>query len=297
MLWALIRRFKWRVSATIGLVLAEAFLDLLFPLFIGIAINGLLVDSFGGLVALAALGVATLVVGSARRFFDTRAYAGIYEQVAAEVTDQQRRAGAPTSTIAARTNLLREFVDFLEDALPQLIASIVTVVGILVIIAALNLSVFFACLALLGVIVVTYAATSARNYRYNARYNDELETQVDKIASDDGALIGRHFRALMRWNRKLSDLETLNYGVVWLGVIALLVYAPIAIIEPGETEYGFAFSAIVYVFQYIEAIALLPLFVQQFIRLREISTRLHEDRIEPAEQPDPEHEAEPEPVT
>lgn len=283
MLWVLVRRFKWRVSATVVLVLAEACIDLLFPLFIGIAINGLLADSFAGLVALAALGAAALVVGSARRLLDTRAYAGIYEQIAAETVQRQRLAGAPTSAIAARTNLLGEFVEFLEDSLPQLIASTVAVVGILAIIAALDLSVFLCCLALLALVAVTYTATSPMNYRYNSRYNDELETQVDKISNTRAGVVERHFKSLMRWNRKLSDLETLNYSVIWVGVIALLIYAPVAIIEPGETEYGFAFSAVVYVFQYIEAIAVLPLFVQQLIRLREISTRLRQ--IDPQPKP------------
>ncbi|MEL7207064.1 MAG: ABC transporter six-transmembrane domain-containing protein [Actinomycetota bacterium] len=257
MLWTLIRRYRWRVGATLGLVLAEALIDLLFPLAIGVAINGLLDESVAGLVVLGALGVLALVVGSARRFFDTRAYAGIYETVAAETTDQQRRLGAPTSAIVARTNLLREFVEFLENTLPQLIGSAVTVVGTLGIIAALDLSVFVGCVALLGLIVATYVVTGPTNYGYNARYNDELEAQVDKLSGTDRRAVDGHFRELMRWNRKLSDLETVNYGVIWLGVIALLVYAPLAIIEPGQTEYGFAFSAIVYVFQYVEAIALL----------------------------------------
>ena len=72
----------------------------------------------------------------------------------------------------------------------------------------------------------------------------------------------------------MSDLETVSYIAIWTGVIALLVYAAIEVIEPGQTEYGFAFSAIIYVFQYVEALVALPLFIQQIIRLQEISGRL-----------------------
>ena len=85
----------------------------------------------------------------------------------------------------------------------------------------------------------------------------------------------------MRWNRQLSDLETVNYAVIWLGVIALLTYAPIQVIEPGQTEYGFAFATILYVFQYVEALVALPLFIQQVIRLREISSRLADEAEAP----------------
>ena len=145
---------------------------------------------------------------------------------------------------------------------------------ILVIIGGLNLNVFFACLGLLALMVITYWATAGRNLALNRGYNDELERQVTVIDSRRTDALGGHFRALMRWNRKLSDLETVNYIAIWLGVIALLVYAPIEVIEPGRTGYGFAFSAMLYVFQYIEAVVALPLFIQQLIRLRELSSRL-----------------------
>ena len=274
-LGALIRRFPWRVGATTGLVLVESIIELLLPLFIGLAINDLLQDEYGGLIALAGLGVAALVVGSLRRFVDTRAYAGMYEVIAAEMVEREQGRGTETSRIAARTTLLGEFVEFLEDSMPQIISAAIGTVGTLVIIAGLNTDVFLACLGLFVLLVATYWVSARRNFALNRGYNDELEQQVAAIDSRDGERIGLHFRTLMRWNRRLSDLETLNYVVIWLGVIAVLVYAPIEVIEPGETEYGFAFSTILYVFQYIDAIVMLPLFIQQLIRLQEIAERLN----------------------
>ncbi|MEM9466779.1 MAG: ABC transporter six-transmembrane domain-containing protein [Actinomycetota bacterium] len=273
----LVRRFPWRVGATVGLVLIEAIIELLFPLFIGLAINDLLDDRYGGLIALTSLGIAALVVGSVRRFVDTRAYAGMYEVIAAEMVERERARGTETTRIAARTTLLGEFVEFLEDSMPQIISAAIGTVGILIIIAGLDVNVLFACLALFVLLVATYWASARHNFRLNRGYNDELEGQVAAIESGDQDRVGLHFRTLMRWNRRLSDLETVNYAVIWLGVIAVLVYAPIQVIEPGETEYGFAFSTILYVFQYVDAIVMLPLFIQQVIRLREITTRLSAD--------------------
>lgn len=278
MLLKLAGRFKKRIGATAALVVLEAVIDLLFPLFIGIAINGLLDDRFGGVIALGALGIAALTIGSARRFFDTRAYNGIYEIIATEMTAREQQKGTRTSTIAARTTLLREFVEFLENSMPEIVNTIIGTVGMLIIIGGLNLNVFWACLALLALVLVVYRATSSRNYHLNAGYNDELEQQITALDSGEADRIGGHFKMLMRWNRRLSDLETVNYIAIWLGVIALLIYAPIQVIQPGTTEYGFAFSTIIYVFQYIEALVALPIFLQQAIRLNEISSRLTDNQ-------------------
>lgn len=282
----LILRFKWRVALTMSLVIVEAIVELLFPLIIGIAINGLLEDNRSGVMALGGLGVTALVVGSARRFVDTRAYAGVYETVANEVTERGRRNGTPTSTVAGRATLLVEFIEFLENSMPAIVTMVIGTTGTIVIVAGINLNVFWACLALLELVIVVYALNGRLSYELNQGYNDELEQQVTAIDSQDPTRTAQHFASMMRWNIKLSDLETVSYIAIWLGVIGLLVYAPIQVIDPGQTEYGFAFAAIIYVFQYIEALVTLPLYIQQTIRLQEISRRLETtqaDRGEPSD--------------
>lgn len=274
---SLLSRFRWRIIFTMALVLAGAIIDLLFPLFIGFAINGLLVQDTMPLVALGALGVSALVIGSGRRFYDTRAYAGIYTIIATEMVANEQQKETPLSGIAARATLLTEFVEFLENSLPMIVTSVMGVVGVLIIILSLNTSVFWAALALLILMIAIYVATGRWNFEFNKRYNDQLEEQVDVLSSQKLDLIETHFKLVMRWNIRLSDLETFNYVLIWLGIIALLVYSPVAVIDGGEDNFGTIFSTIMYVFQYIDAIVMLPFFIQQIIRLQEISARLSGD--------------------
>ncbi len=272
----LLTRFRWRIAFTLALVLLETALSLLFPLFIGFSINGLLQQSTTELIYLGVLGVLALIIGSGRRFYDTRAYAGIYTTISTEMVEREQQKNKPLSAIAARVTLLTEFVEFLENSFPMIVESLIGVVGVLLIILSLNTSVFFACLALLAVMIAVYLLSGKWNFRFNKRYNDELEKQVEVLSSQQLGMIERHFRAVMKWNIHLSDLETVNYAVIWTGIIAVLVYSPIAVIESGVINYGLVFSTLMYVFQYVESIVMLPLFIQQIIRLQEISTRLRE---------------------
>ncbi len=269
----LVSRFRWRVLATAALVIAEAIVDLLFPLFIGIAINGLLNDSRGGVIALGALSIGAVVVGSVRRLYDTRVYSQIYETTAREMVATEFAQGTSVSVVAARTTLLVEFVEFLENSMPMIVTNVINVIGILVIVATIELSVFAACLGVFLLMVGVYWATGRRNHRLNKGYNDELERQVAALSLRSDVSTARHFGALMQWNIRLSDLETYNYAAIWIGIVGLLVYAPIALVD-GTAEYGLVFAALVYVFQYIDGLLTMPLFIQQLIRLREISHRL-----------------------
>ena len=143
----------------------------------------------------------------------------------------------------------------------------------MLIVATLNLPVFFGCIAAAAATVGLYALTGRLTMRYNQGLNDEHEQQVDAVHSGDPRRLGRHLRAMMRWNIRLSDLEAANYGVNWVFMIALLVFAVSAAVEE-TSEYGAVFAVVMYVFQFMESMMLLPLFYQQWLRLREISGRL-----------------------
>ena len=271
---SLLLRFRWKILFTFALVTLEALTGILFPLLIGIAIDGLLEDSIDGVLYLSIAGVAALIVGSARRFYDTRIYSGIYCRITPEMIQNETNKDASVSRISARTGLLTEFVEFLENSMPEMINALISVVGILAIIATLNIDVFFACLSILGLIVFIYTITGKFNYKLNTKYNNQLDKQVDVLTAIDSIAIKSFYQELMRWNVKLSDLETINYFVIWVGVIAVFIYTPITVIGAGILSYGLVFSIIMYVFNYAGSIVSFPLFIQQVIRLKEISVRL-----------------------
>ena len=95
-----------------------------------------------------------------------------------------------------------------------------------------------------------------------------------QVLAKDAESVRIHFRNLMRWNIRLSDLETANYEVIFLGVVALMFYSPIALVT-GDVQAGTVVAALMYVFGYIEGLLILPYYAQQSIRLVEISRRLN----------------------
>ncbi len=103
-LFTLLKRFRWKIGVTIGLVLLELACALLYPLFIGFAINDLMDKSFQGLYMLVGLIFASLVIGSGRRFFDSRIYAKIYQTITMELVDKENDQNSSTSKISARIN-------------------------------------------------------------------------------------------------------------------------------------------------------------------------------------------------
>ena len=267
----LLKRFAGRFALTLGLVVLEAAGWILFPLVIGRAIDSVLADSTRGLYEFAVLGIVTMGIAVLRRLVDSRAYARIYVTLGEEMAASA--AGSSTSTRTARLGMLREIVEFFENSLPELINAVLGLIGTVLILAALNVPVFLGCLVIAVATVVLYALTGTLTMRYNRGLNDEHERQVDAVDSGDPGRLAAHLRAMMRWNIRLSDLEAANFGINWVFMIGLLVFA-VSAATTETAEYGAVFAIVMYVFQFVESMMMLPFFYQQWLRLREISGRL-----------------------
>ena len=269
---SLFKEYKFRFLLTIVLILAEAGIMLLFPLFIGDAIDGVINESRLGVFQLGGLGLVLLIVGVGRRVFDSRFYGKIYEATGEKMVSRMKYNQSSVKT--ARLSMMREFFEFLENTLPELINNIIGLVGVVLILFSLNIKVFYGSLVVTTVIFLVYWLTSKKTMDYNEATNNEMERQVDILAKNDQNVLKNHLKQTVKWNIKLSDLEAFNFSVSWVVALAFLVVAIIVSVGDGVLQYGALFALVMYVFQYIENVLSLPLFYQNWLRLQEIMVRL-----------------------
>jgi len=257
----IIQLFRLQVSITWGLLFIEACLLLLFPLAIGFSVDTLMEQQYTGLLSLGGLSLAVLLIGAGRRFYDTRTYAAIFQQLANSLVQHEKAKQAPTSQITARINLLYEVIEFLENTLPLLLINLIGFVSVILIISLIDS---------IGI----YAATRHKIFDYNQQQNDELEQQVTVLSCHRKRRVNVHFKRMMKWNIKLSDLETVNFSLAWMILGALLISSIVLIVENASISYGQKITSIMYVYHYIELVMSFPLIYQQYVRLQEISWRL-----------------------
>lgn len=263
------RPYKFKLSLTLFMVILESIGWVLFPFVIGIAINDFLQDSYRGLALFALLGLITLILMTVRRLYDTRLYTMIYKNIGLESTRQD----TPLSTKTARLNMLREIVDFFEYSMPDLINSFAILFGSLFFLAVLNTKVFFASLAVSLLIVLVYGLSSKKTIYFNKKFNNEYEKQVDVVNTKNSQKVESHIISLNKWTIKLSDIETLNFGITWILVIFLQIFT-IAISADKAIAYGTILSIVLYVFEFTETSIHIPHSWQEYLRLKDIFRRV-----------------------
>ncbi|KIC21377.1 MULTISPECIES: ABC transporter six-transmembrane domain-containing protein [unclassified Leisingera] len=272
-LLSLLTVFKGRIALTWALTLGEAALTALVPLFIGFAIDGLLGETPRALWHLAGLLAALVALGVTRRLYDTRAYGTI--RVELGKAQAARSAALPVSALNARLDMGRELVDFLEDTLPSAMAAGVQFAVSITVLFAFAQQLALAALAAAFGMAAVYALFHRRFFRLNGQLNQQTERQVGVLEKRAQGSTLAHLRRLRRFEVQLSDAEAILYGAVFALLLALILFNLWFAAAMMTVTAGAVFSIVAYSWDFAEASLSLPVTLQTWSRLSEITARLN----------------------
>lgn len=272
------RQHRWRLALTYTLTLLEQVFELLYPFMIGIAIDGLLNGEFVSLVPLVLTWTLHSLMAVLRQLYDTRIFSRIYQDFAATVIVAQQKQGVATSHLAARSELMREFVDFLEEEIPFVITVFVSFAGAFLLLTLFDWIVGGYALLILLPLFGVNALHRRTTHHLNRSLNDQLEQEVEIIETRQPEQIKGHFGQLARWYIRLSDADArtwLTMQPFLLGLIVLaLVRSTHMNMEPGDI-----FAIIAYALSFVDSLDEVPLIVQQYSRLQDITERVNSNEI------------------
>ena len=264
--------FRWRVGITWCLILSGTALTVMIPLFTGFAIDGLLEGRIEPFVHLAGLMAVLTLTGVIRRFYDTRVYGTIRVELGKALVHRFSRL--PVSLLNARIGMGRELADFLEDTLPTAIAGVIQfVVSALLLFYFSPFLALSACGVLVGMLSV-YALFHAKFWEWNSALNHQMEQQVSILEQrrDRPTLV--HLKRLRKFEVKLSDTEAVLYGTIFILLIGLILFNLWFATQYLEATPGAIFSIVSYTWEFAEAALALPVTLQSWSRLSEITSRL-----------------------
>lgn len=266
-IWLTYRR---KIAATMSMLTLERLCAVAVPFVLGIAINDVIDGSYRGIWLLLALELTVLTVGTLRRLYDTRVYAGIYTDIADRTA---QKIALPVTKRAARLQLGRELVDFFEWELPQLAAALIGIFGAFAMLLYLLPVIGVISVAVGAVIGLVFVASKRRMFGLNKLLNNELERQVTMLENDSEFSRRMHLGRLARWRIHLSDLEAGNFAIAELMLAALIIGAVVITIETGMSV-GEVFAVLTYLIDLAEGLVVLPWTYMQSIRAQEIGGRM-----------------------
>lgn len=262
------------VAVTYTLTLAENLCTLAYPALTGLAVDGLLKQSYTGLAVLIAVWLVHLVISFIRQRYDTRVFMGLYAHLAVHTVAEQQGRGHGTSVVSARVEMVRDMVAFFETDVPAMLHQGVAVVGSLAMLFTYDVAGGFVAMAVLLPMALVNAWYWRRAVSLHRGLNDQIEREVQDIESARRLRLRRHFGRVRRWRVQLSDSESWTWAVTELATIVALVVILIDFTRsPGFTA-GALYAVVAYVYDYLDGLDHAPTLVNNLARLRDVRARL-----------------------
>jgi ABC-type multidrug transport system fused ATPase/permease subunit len=277
---AVMREHRGVLAATWLLFGLEMLAGLARPYLLGSAIDGLLAGHPRGLTALIGAHLSYLVIGTARHLLDTRAFTSVYRTFVTRLQSQPANESA-LSKRSAWSTLAREVTDFLQYDVNFVVEALYNIVGSLLVMLLFDRAVVAICVALLLPIVLLGRWYSRRAIQVNRAQFDELEHQVDILATQDPEAIAQHYARLQRSQVRLSDLEAVNFAGTEVSVLVALTSALLLSTEVGSLRLpvGQIVSLYTYVLRFTSGLETIPYTLQRVGALRDILRRIREAEV------------------
>jgi ABC-type multidrug transport system fused ATPase/permease subunit len=190
------KRHARALSLTYTLTLIENGFRVAYPLTIGIAIDRLLRSDPSGLIPLAMVWTAHIIVGLTRHLYDTRAFTSVYSDLIAMMMETQQCRGVPSETLAARAGLARELIAFFQVSIPALVSAVTLFIGAVIMLFSHDWLVGAMTLMALIPMLGAMLWFGHRSYGLNSRLNDRLEREIGVIKRPSKLRLRRHLLSL-----------------------------------------------------------------------------------------------------
>lgn len=282
----ILQKHKYKLLLTYSLFGIEMLGLLLRPYFLGEAVNGLIKGSYNGLILLVAAHLLWVVTGTIRHLYDSRTYSDIYTSLVVRL--MSRNKNKELSQLSAHSTLSREFIDFLEFDLNYVIEAAYNIIGSLILLCFYDSQVVMLCLLMLVPVTITSYIYGKRMRRLNKFRNDELEQQINVLATKNSIRINDHYNKLRKWQIRISDQEAWNFGVMELLVMVIItVSLIIASTTSGKTlQAGDLIGIYTYILKFVSGLDTVPYMIQRLAALKDILSRVEaqsdDEETEPA---------------
>lgn len=272
---SIFKKHRWQLLLTYVLFSLEMAGALVTPYFLGEAVNGLIYESYNGLIILCAVRVVWMIIGIIRQRFDTRTYSAIYNSIVTKFLNK-KIAKQDVSKLSAHATLSREFVDFLEHDLVYVLEAFYNIFGSLALLFFYDVRVVGICLAILLPVVAVSYFYGKQMRKLNQQKNDELEHQVNIIETGNILAIRRHFDKLRLFQIKISDKQAWNFGV--MEIFSIIVIASSLMItqriSTAVLDAGSVVGIYMYIKNFVSGLDTIPYAVEKFSSLQDITKRI-----------------------
>ncbi len=249
------------------LLIAENSLRVMQPLAIGLAINGLLVRSYQGLIFLVSQHLVFMLISSFRQMLISKQ---LDQYIAAEVLHMTSSSpsDADSSRLTTHVAKLHNRLHLFEQALPEAVHIAVSLCGALLMLAWYDWTLVPLCLVLILPAMLLNTAGGRRSQLLGRELLQSEEREAQLLNGKDVRAIRQYFQRFGQARRQLANSEASSFCLMQLFVFGLLATTLVHYCLNTSAQAGDIFAVVMYVLWFLTALSGIPLMVGNFVQIR-----------------------------
>lgn len=257
----------------------QSLLLVAYPKILGESIDHLIAKDYTFMAYLLMTFIGLMFFDYVSNIYDTRVFSKIYRRFASKETHKQIENNVETTKINGRLTLMSSIVHFFEKDMLMILHGVFGLFGSLYFISLVDMTMVW---YLIGSAIITLLVTAYFMpvlTQLTELSNDITEEQTDVIDTRRISLINNLLRKSQKLSVRVSNVNA-KYGVsvqiiAYGTVTSLLTYYVMC----NTVTVGGAFSTYRYLFDFCNAVLIIPFVISSFINIKDVIKRLETEEI------------------
>jgi ABC-type multidrug transport system fused ATPase/permease subunit len=286
-IFSLFSRFKKGIILALVLVLIENVAWILEPTLFGNLIDVLNDYRVGNitnvdLFALSAwVGIFLLNsgVGSLRRSVDQRIYLPMFTYIATDVSKLGIAQNLSVSKTTGRAELTREFINFFQYRLPDLLEQSISIIGAITALFFFDYRIACACLIIVPPLFLMSRLYVNKVSQYQREVHDSREEAYEIFSQNDPEKVKAFYTAMAHPQIKISDWGAINFGTMRIFLLFIFLIVLYISLDLDEFTTGNIYSIVAYLWTFVTSSEYLPELLESSTAMRDISRRIRTEEL------------------
>ncbi|HEV8195634.1 MAG TPA: ABC transporter six-transmembrane domain-containing protein [Gemmatimonadales bacterium] len=213
-------------------------------------------------------------VGTLRRSLDPRIYLRVYADIAAGVVRSGREQRLAPGVMAARAQLAREFISFLEYSVPETLEHAIAIGGALVGLTLFDVRIALACALVIVPLLLIRRIYGRRVLGLQREVHDRLEAAFDTIQGMDPEQVRGYYMEVAGPQQRIANWGATSFGLMRLVLLGVFLVVLFVAIDLDDFSTGQLYSIVAYLWTFVTSSEYLPELLESWTSVKDLNRRL-----------------------
>jgi ABC transporter transmembrane region len=283
----ILSKYRLLISMVLGFVLIENVAWIVEPTFFGKLLDALIdhfydhekVDYMVPLLIWILVYLINVIGGALHRWFTGSVYSRMYADVATNVIDESKSRGDKNSKMLVRAELVKEYIDFFKERLPQALWQLSASVGAVIALFFYDYRIGIVCLAVIVPVGYINNVNRKKVAHLQKDIHDNQEELYKLVETRETTRVHEFYYNMISPKTRIARWNSFSYTTVKILLVIIFIMVLFICVDVDNFSTGKIYSIVAYLWTFIGQTDYLPELMESLGSIKDLNSRFERDAI------------------